>query len=973
MAHMIPEKIDDDTGFTSATFEEIDFSEFRRQDSSPSHDSHSSGVFSPVRLDDGDDVDKVCDADSDSSNQESSFDPYNTRNHRKVKRRTSSNVFTFKKNDPAHQQPLSQSDLKSRRDVLKWQNSASFSSSTEEVEARNRSPQKLQNQPLQYKNVPLNQSSISTSSEETISSHPNLNNGFSPTKSKTAVDGLLFEIYDRYQHNDDHNLLDSDITELSTTSMSSIYVASAFENDERQNFDKSYLETKEITELERMVKELKRGISMLNSKLVRLLKQRDRNAHKIQENFNVLTALLQARSQKRRVDTRIRFSFIPRPGKQGFRQWIDALKAVARMPGGIPAEWRKRTWLSLAEFFLKDIEWEGIKKTCFNDRRNPDDDELDTQIVKDLHRTGCGWFFEHDTAEDRASLKRVLLAYARWNKQIGYCQGFNVIAALILQVMEGNEEHALKVMIFLVDYVLPRNYFSNNLRALSVDMAVLRDLMQMKLGYLANRLQQLQKEAMDGSKNTSASYEPPLINMFTMQWFLTLFATCLPRNTVLRIWDAVLLEGSEVLLRVALALWAKLGSFFDEVETAADFYMTMGKLIQELITDEFILVQKLMQAVYQMASFPWVELTELREKYTYDIHPFTTFREEKKREKLKLQRQMNKPPSDEEEYDDVNDDDVMVGCLGFVAGSSDTPHLMLSSPNKHNKNTNSNLHSAQSNSSSKNAKSSAQHVSSKQRRSRQDVASKNDITKVTPGAYITDQEARNAYKEQMRAKELMRETEKLDVNKLRNQYGRMRRLQQKAMLVFNADDFKDESYKVKNPPSAINHLFVDVNNVVAPPRARYRKPSNFPALKTLGKGGPPAPPRPIKESPKVVHESTSSKGEGETKTSLKKQDSFSITNPYVMLEVQGNGDESDAINDPDAHAHIMKKTAPTNKIRSAPTNQLSAPTKKDSNLSSELNSVSPLYKVDKSALYPTNFKPFPKRNIGKRSNFSSKT
>ena len=44
-----------------------------------------------------------------------------------------------------------------------------------------------------------------------------------------------------------------------------------------------------------------------------------------------------------------------------------------------------------------------------------------------------------------------------------------------------------------------------------------------------------------------------------------------------------------------------------------------------------------------MASFPWVELTELREKYTYDIHPFTTFRAEKKREKLKSQRQMNKP------------------------------------------------------------------------------------------------------------------------------------------------------------------------------------------------------------------------------------------------------------------------------------------------------------------------------------------
>lgn len=42
-------------------------------------------------------------------------------------------------------------------------------------------------------------------------------------------------------------------------------------------------------------------------------------------------------------------------------------------------------------------------------------------------------------------LKRVLLAYARWNKAVGYCQGFNVLAALILEVTEGNESDALKV------------------------------------------------------------------------------------------------------------------------------------------------------------------------------------------------------------------------------------------------------------------------------------------------------------------------------------------------------------------------------------------------------------------------------------------------------------------------------------------------------------------------------------------------
>lgn len=55
-----------------------------------------------------------------------------------------------------------------------------------------------------------------------------------------------------------------------------------------------------------------------------------------------------------------------------------------------------------------------------------------------------------------------------------------------------------------------------------------------------------------------ANYEPPLTNVFTMQWFLTLFATCLPNSTALRVWDSILLEGSELLFRTALAIWEKL-------------------------------------------------------------------------------------------------------------------------------------------------------------------------------------------------------------------------------------------------------------------------------------------------------------------------------------------------------------------------------------------------------------------------------
>jgi len=84
---------------------------------------------------------------------------------------------------------------------------------------------------------------------------------------------------------------------------------------------------------------------------------------------------------------------------------------------------------------------------------------------------------------------------------------------------------------------------------LQADMAVFRELLGYKLPKLARHLQ-----ALLGS-TTEPSFEPPLINVFTMQWFLTLFCNCLPMNFVLRIWDLIFVEGSDILLRTALVIW----------------------------------------------------------------------------------------------------------------------------------------------------------------------------------------------------------------------------------------------------------------------------------------------------------------------------------------------------------------------------------------------------------------------------------
>ncbi|XP_050779412.1 TBC1 domain family member 30 isoform X2 [Gopherus flavomarginatus] len=425
-----------------------------------------------------------------------------------------------------------------------------------------------------------------------------------------------------------------------------------------------YLGQKDADELATIVRELNYRICVQSAKLLRHLKQKDRLLHKVQKNCDIVTACLQAVSQKRRVDTKLKFTLEPSLGQNGFQQWYDALKAVARLPTGIPKEWRRKVWLTLADHYLHSIaiDWDKTMRFTFNDRSNPDDDSMGIQIVKDLHRTGCSSYCGQEAEQDRVVLKRVLLAYARWNKSVGYCQGFNILAALILEVMEGNEGDALKIMIYLIDKVLPDSYFVNNLRALSVDMAVFRDLLRMKLPELSQHLDTLQRAA---NRESRGGYEPPLTNVFTMQWFLTLFATCLPNHTVLKIWDSVFFEGSEVILRVALAIWAKLGEQIECCETADEFYSTMGKLTQEMLEDSLIDSNELMQTVYSMAQFPFPQLAELREKYTYNITPFPAA--------VKSTSVSGRPgrTRDSDEENDLDDEDSVanaVGCLGPFSG-----------------------------------------------------------------------------------------------------------------------------------------------------------------------------------------------------------------------------------------------------------------------------------------------------------------
>ncbi|XP_054163959.1 TBC1 domain family member 30-like [Oppia nitens] len=545
-----------------------------------------------------------------------------------------------------------------------------------------------------------------------------------------------------------------------------------------------------------MCDNLNENVIRMNTLLLHHLRRRDRLSTQMGQYYDIITAALQAISPKRSVDTKMRFSIEPYPGDSGFNQWHDAMRMVARLPGGIPTEFRKKLWITLAARHIqtRQINWSITSRFCFNEKENPDDETLGVQIVKDLHRTGCS-LFSGEEAQNQALLKQVLLAYARWNKSVGYCQGFNMLAAIILKVMEGDVDDSLKVMIYLIEGVLPESYFANNLRGLSVDMAVFRDLLRLRLSTLAKHLDKLQYVGQDQS--TGASYEPPLINVFTMQWFLTLFTNCLPQSSVLRIWDLIFLEGNEVLLRAALAIWDCLADRILTVSSADEFYSIMGVLTREMMEFGVTDTNELVKTICIMAPFPFPQLCELREKYMYNIQPLTS-----SVALSKIKKGLHLFNSDDEDDGDLDDDQMMLAnwCINNAFSANKIKDQSSRTPSPHSEKTSLN-------------------------------------TTLTANSVTTS--AQNVANNFLSSTNIDTQRMTLDISLLKKQYAKLKERQRQAQVIITEGFQKANTNSfIKKEPLTMNHLLLGKTALIA---RRPKRPS--PVLQTATRANHESPNR----------------------------------------------------------------------------------------------------------------------------------
>ncbi|XP_058624038.1 USP6 N-terminal-like protein [Onychostoma macrolepis] len=142
-----------------------------------------------------------------------------------------------------------------------------------------------------------------------------------------------------------------------------------------------------------------------------------------------------------------------------------------------------------------------------------------------------------EAIEGQAKLFRVLTAFARYNPQIGYVQGMSYIAAVLLMIL--SEEEAFWALVALLEK--PKylsELFDSSLKKIQHHALVFHQLLKHRKPLLFQHLETLGVSSLH----------------FIMQWFLTLFTSLPCWDSVLAIWDLIMLHGLQAVFRTGLTI-----------------------------------------------------------------------------------------------------------------------------------------------------------------------------------------------------------------------------------------------------------------------------------------------------------------------------------------------------------------------------------------------------------------------------------
>ena len=220
---------------------------------------------------------------------------------------------------------------------------------------------------------------------------------------------------------------------------------------------------------------------------------------------------------------------------QNYEEFSTKRKVLlkSRTRKGIPDSLRGYVWQLFAD---KDKYY--VKNLYQNLENEPIKEDLETVIIKDLDRTfPLCQFFREKYGNGQRKLYKVLLAYSKYNKNVGYVQGMGFLAAVFLIYMD--EESSFYMLHSLMKKYKLEGLYYDNFPDLKKKCFVLLNMQKKYINKLYNIFQR------DGIVPT----------MYASSWFISLFARTVDFNIAVRILDCFFLEGFKVIYRISLALF----------------------------------------------------------------------------------------------------------------------------------------------------------------------------------------------------------------------------------------------------------------------------------------------------------------------------------------------------------------------------------------------------------------------------------
>ncbi|GFE53959.1 GTPase activator [Babesia ovis] len=204
---------------------------------------------------------------------------------------------------------------------------------------------------------------------------------------------------------------------------------------------------------------------------------------------------------------------------------------VRRTNRGIPQKYRWASW----KVALKFDKYVSLVSSNYMSHASQSN-EYTSIIQIDVPRT----FPELKIfdVEAQQQLSRILLAYSNYHPEVGYCQGMNFIAGMLLLVSGFNELESYVGFVGLMKELGLAEFYKPTFPLIQKYIRAFDALMAEMWPDLHQHFER----------------EEISVAVFLNQWFLTMFVIILPLRTVVALWDYILFNGLSSVLAVSLGL-----------------------------------------------------------------------------------------------------------------------------------------------------------------------------------------------------------------------------------------------------------------------------------------------------------------------------------------------------------------------------------------------------------------------------------